>query len=131
MNYQSITIVGKVGKDSEMRYTPNGQAITSFSVATNRRYNQNGESVNETTWFRVTTWGKLAENCNQYVKKGMDILVEGRLTPDKETGGPRIWDSNGTPKASFEVSAQTVQFGAHATRENETSDPDTNDGSIF
>ena len=110
--YQSLTIVGNVGKDPEMRYTPSGQPVTSFSVATNRQYTANsGEKVKETTWFRVTTWGKQAEICNQYVKKGSKVLVEGRLTTDTATGGPRIWKAqDGTPKASFEVTANTVQF---------------------
>jgi single-strand DNA-binding protein len=107
--YHTLIFVGNVGKDPEMRYTPSGQAVTSFSVATNRQYTTgNGVQVKETIWFRVTTWGKQAEVCNQYVKKGMKVLVEGRLTPDKETGGPRIWGD--PPKASFEMSANTVRF---------------------
>jgi len=110
--YHTLIIVGNVGKDPEMRYTPSGQAVTSFSVATNRQYTTgNGEQVKETVWFRVTTWGKQAEVCNQYVKKGMKVLVEGRLTPDKETGGPRVWNrQDGTSAASFEVTAGTVRF---------------------
>jgi len=110
--YHTLIIVGNVGKDPEMRYTPSGQAVTSFSVATNRQYTTgNGEQVKETIWFRVTTWGKQAEVCNQYVKKGMKVLVEGRLTPDKATGGPRIWQkSDGSSGSSFEVTAGTVRF---------------------
>ena len=110
--YHTLIIVGNVGKDPEMRYTPSGQAVTSFSVATNRQYTTgNGEQVKETIWFRVTTWGKQAEVCNQYVKKGMKVLVEGRLTPDKATGGPRVWTKNdGSAGASFEVTAGTVRF---------------------
>lgn len=110
--YHTMIIVGNVGKDPEMRYTPSGQAVCSFSVATNRQYTAgNGEQVKETIWFRVSTWGKAAEACNQYVKKGSKVLVEGRLTPDKNTGGPRIWNIEaGDPKASFEVTASTVRF---------------------
>jgi single-strand DNA-binding protein len=110
--YHTIIIVGNVGKDPEMRYTPSGQAVTSFSVATNRQYTSgNGEQVKETIWFRVSTWGKQAEVCNQYVKRGMKVLVEGRLTPDKATGGPRIWTKqDGSAGASFEVTASTVRF---------------------
>lgn len=110
--YHTIIIAGNVGKDPEMRYTPSGQAVTSFSVATNRQYTAgNGEQVKETIWFRVSTWGKTAEVCNQYVKKGSKVLVEGRLTPDKNTGGPRIWTKqDGTAGASFEVTASTVRF---------------------
>lgn len=110
--YHTLIIVGNVGKDPEMRYTPTGQAVTSFSVATNRQYTSgNGEQVKETIWFRVSTWGKTAEVCNQYVKKGSKVLIEGRLTPDKATGGPRIWTKqDGTAGSSFEVTAQTVRF---------------------
>ncbi|MBI5353443.1 MAG: single-stranded DNA-binding protein [Chloroflexi bacterium] len=110
--YHTIIVVGNVGKDPEMRYTPSGQAVTSFSVATNRKYTgANGEKVEETIWFRISTWGKTAENCNQYVKKGSKVLVEGRLTPDKATGGPRVWTrQDGTTSASYEITASTVQF---------------------
>jgi single-strand DNA-binding protein len=110
--YHTLILVGNVGRDPEMRYTPSGQPVTSFSVATNRQYtSNNGEQVKETIWFRVTTWGKQAETCNQYVKKGMKVLVEGRLTPDTSTGGPRVWtDQSGNPRASFEVTANTVRF---------------------
>jgi single-strand DNA-binding protein len=110
--YQTIIIVGNVGRDPEMRYTPSGQAVTSFSVATNRQYtNNNAETVKETIWFRVSAWGKTGETCNQYLKKGSKVLVEGRLTADPATGGPRIWQAqDGTSRASFEVSAQTVRF---------------------
>ena len=110
--FHQIIIVGNVGKDAEMRYTPSGQAVTSFSVATSRKYTgTNGEQAEETIWFRVSTWGKTAEICNQYVKKGSKVLVEGRLTPDKSTGGPRVWTKqDGTAQASFEVTANTVRF---------------------
>jgi len=110
--YHTLVLVGNVGRDPEMRFTPSGQAVTSFSVATNRQYtSNNGATVKETIWFRVTTWGKQAEICNQYVKKGSKVLVEGRLTPDGETGGPRVWKAqDGTPRASFEVTANTVRF---------------------
>src|SRR5215212_8218048 len=110
--FHTIIIVGNVGKDPEMRYTPSGQAVTSFSVATNRQYTTGGgEQVKETMWFRVTTWGKQAEICNQYLKKGSKVLIEGRLTPDKATGGPKIWSKqDGSSGASFEVTAGTVRF---------------------
>ena len=110
--FHTIIIVGNLGKDPEMRYTPSGQAVTSFSVASNRKYtSSNGEQVNETIWFRISAWGKQAEICNQYLKKGSKVLVEGRLTPDKNTGGPRIWQKqDGSSGASFEVTAGTVRF---------------------
>jgi single-strand DNA-binding protein len=110
--YHTLIIVGNVGRDPEMRYTPSGQPVTSFSVATNRQYTANsGEQVKETVWFRVTTWGKQAEICNQYLKKGSKVLVEGRLTPDTSTGGPRVYQrQDGSHGANFEVTANTVRF---------------------
>ncbi len=69
--YHTLIIVGNVGRDPEMRYTPSGQPVTSFSVATSRQYTgSNGQPVKETIWFKITTWGKQAEVCNQYLKKG-------------------------------------------------------------
>ena len=110
--HHKISIVGNVGRDPEMRFTPSGQAICNFSIAANRSYKSaSGENVKETVWFRVSVWGKLAEVCNQYVKKGSLILVEGRLTPDKATGNPRIWTTTaGDPASSYEVNAETVRF---------------------
>ena len=110
--YHTIIIVGNVGRDAEMRYTPSGAAVASFSVATNRQYTaSSGEKVKETVWFRVSAWGKQAEICNQYVKKGMKVLVEGRLTADPATGGPRVWTGqDGSQRASFEVTSQTGRF---------------------
>ena len=110
--YHVIIVVGNVGKDPSMRYTPSGQAVTSFSVATERKYTgQSGEQMKETVWFRVSTWGKTAEACNNYLKKGSKVLVEGRLTPDKATGSPRIWTkADGSSGASFEITAQNVRF---------------------
>lgn len=112
MSYHVLILVGNVGKDAEMRYTPSGQAVTSFSVATNRQYTSgNGETIKETIWFRATAWGKTAEICNEYVKKGMMVLIEGRLTPDKTTGGPRVWKKdNGDVASSFEVNINTIRF---------------------
>jgi single-strand DNA-binding protein len=110
--YHTIILVGNLGRDPEMRYTPSGQAVTNFSVAVNDSYtSSSGERVERTIWVRVSTWGKQAETCNQYLKKGRKVLVEGRLIPDSSTGGPRIWTrQDGTPAASFEVSATTVRF---------------------
>ena len=104
--YQKLVIVGNLGRDPEMRYTPSGQAVTNFSVATTRVWYDNNSQKQE-----ETTWGKLAETCNQYLSKGRQVLIEGRLTQDKETGGPRIWtDQSGQPRASFEITALEVKF---------------------
>ena len=111
MSFHTIIIVGNLGRDPEMRYLPNGQGVTSFSVASSRQYTNNqGEKVDETIWFRVSVFGKTAETCNQYLKKGSKVLVEGRLNADKN-GSPRIWTrQDGTPGSSFEITAQTVRF---------------------
>src|SRR5512142_152149 len=109
--YQRIVLVGNLGRDPEMRYTPNGTPVTSFSVATNRKYTaSDGQMKDETLWFRISVWGKQAETCNQYLTKGQKVLVEGSLVGD-ENGGPRVWvGQDGKPRASFEVRAQTVRF---------------------
>jgi single-strand DNA-binding protein len=108
-----ITIItGNVGQDPEMRYTPQGQPVTSFSVAVNRKWTDgNGEQRKETKWFRVAAWNHLAEICNQYVKKGSKILVHGRLNCDPKTGGPKLFTrQDGTAGASFELTAVSVEF---------------------
>jgi len=110
--YHTIILVGNLGRDPEMRYTPSGQAVTTLNVASNRKYTtSDGNQVEETIWFRVSTWGKTAENCNQYLKKGSKVLIEGRLNPDPDTGNPKVFTrQDGSPGATFEVTAQTVKF---------------------
>ncbi|NTU74494.1 MAG: single-stranded DNA-binding protein [Anaerolineaceae bacterium] len=110
--FHTVIVVGRLGKDPEMRYTPSGQAVTSFSVATDRQYTgSDGQQVKETVWFRVSVWGKQAESCNNYLQKGKMVLVEGRLTTDGKSGGPRVWKGqDGEPRASFEISATNVRF---------------------
>ena len=84
--YQKIIIMGNLGNDPEMRYTPQGKPVTNFSVATNRKWtNADGTPGEETIWFRVSAWGKLAEVCDEYLSKGRRVLIEGRLRPDPET----------------------------------------------
>mgnify|MGYP001280152462 FL=1 len=100
-----ILVIGNVGSDPEMRYTPNGSAVTSFSVATNRRYTTSaGEQKEETEWFRVSAWNKLAETCNQYVVKGMKVYVEGRVSSSAWT------DQEGQARSSLEINCTEVQF---------------------
>jgi len=111
--YQKLTIVGNLGQDPDMRYMPDGQAVTSLSVASNRRWpdRTTGEMQEEVTWVRVSVWGKQAEAANQYLSKGRKVLVEGRLRPDPVTGGPRLWTrQDGTVGASFEMVAERVLF---------------------
>ena len=93
-----------------MRYSPSGDPVTSFSVATDRTYTKDGAQVKETTWFRVSVWGKMAEACNKYLDKGKMVLVTGRLICG-EGGGPRVYTTQaGKTAASFEINADTVRF---------------------
>lgn len=110
--YQHILIVGNLGRDPEMRYMPDGRPVTNLSIATNRSYTSaSGEQCKETTWWRVSVFGKQAESCNQYLSKGRLVLIEGRMQSDNTTGGPRIWNAqDGSPRASFEIVANTVRF---------------------
>ena len=119
--YHTIIIVGNLGRDPEMRYTPSGQAVTNFNVATNRQYTtSDGNQVKETVWFRISTWGKTAETTNQFLKKGSKVLVEGRLNPDPDTGGPRLWErQDGTSAASYEVTANVVRFLSSRAEDDE------------
>ena len=100
-----IMLIGNVGSDPEMRYTPNGKAVTSFSMATNYRYiGSDGERKEETEWFRVNVWGKQAESCNQFLAKGRRVYVEGRLHSRSWAG------QDGQTRTSLEVSANRVIF---------------------
>lgn len=111
-SYNKTVIIGNAGKDAEMKYTPSGTAVTTFSVAVNEGYtNKEGVKIEKVTWFRVTAWNKLAEVCNQYVTKGKQVLVEG-------TVDTHAWiDANsGEARSSLELRADTVKFlGSKAT----------------
>ncbi len=104
-NLNKIILIGNVGADPEMRYTPNGNPVTSFRMATNYRYTTSGgERREETDWFRVTVWGKQAESCNQYLSKGKQVYVEGRVHA-------RNWEGqDGQMRTSLEVTANRVLF---------------------
>jgi single-strand DNA-binding protein len=110
--YHKVTIIGNLGKDPEMRYTPSGQQVTSFNVATSEKWTgQDGNAQERTIWWRVSAWGKLAEVCNEYLKKGRQVFVEGSMVVDQKTGQPRIWTGqDGVAHASLEVRALTVKF---------------------
>ena len=104
--YQRIIIIGRLGRDPEMRYTASGVPVTSFSVATDRRWtDQSGQAQSKTVWFRVSAWRRLAETCNQYLSKGRLVMVEGELSE------PTPYQSrDGEWRASLEVTARNVQF---------------------
>jgi single-strand DNA-binding protein len=100
-----VTIIGNVGKEPEMRYTSNGKPVTSFSVATNWLYTSpEGERKQETEWFSVVAWDRLAEQCNQFLAKGKLVYAEGRLRT-------RTWDGqDGQHHTTVEVIANRVIF---------------------
>jgi len=110
--FQKFIIVGNLGRDPEMRYMPDGTAVTNFSVATTRKWTgADGQPKEETTWVRVEVWRKQAESANQYLSKGSKVLVEGRIKPDPNTGGPRLYTrQDGTAGANFEMVADSVRF---------------------
>ena len=111
--YQKLIITGNLGSDPEMRYMPDGRAVSNFSVACNRRWTDRatGQPQEEVTWFRVSVWGRQAEAAHEYLSKGRQVLIEGRLRPDPATGGPRLWTRNdGSVGASYELVADRVQF---------------------
>jgi single-strand DNA-binding protein len=100
-----VMIIGNVGNDPEMRFTPNGNPVTSFRVATNRIYTTpEGERKQETDWFTVVAWNKLAEQCNQFLNKGRLVYVEGRMHN-------RSWEGqDGQKRFRTEVVANRVTF---------------------
>ncbi|MGH2524788.1 MAG: single-stranded DNA-binding protein [Anaerolineales bacterium] len=110
--YHKIILVGNLGRDPEMRYTPSGQSVTHFSMATSERWTgQDGQPQERTIWWRVSVFGKMGEACNEYLRKGSKVLVEGRMNADPKTGNPRIFTrQDGTAGTSFEVNASAVKF---------------------
>ena len=106
--FHEVTLLGTIGREPELRYTADGRACCSFSVASNRAI---GNGQKETTWFKVTCWEKTAENAANMAHKGMKVLVIGRLIADKETGSPRLFQKqDGTYAASFELSAREFRI---------------------
>lgn len=110
--YQKVILVGNLGRDPELKYSPDGTPVASFSMATSEKWTgQDGEQRERTCWWRISAWKRMAETCNQYLSKGSRVLVEGRMNPDPETGGPRVYTKNdGSSGSSFEVTALTVKF---------------------
>lgn len=104
--YQSITLIGNLGNDPELRFTPSGVAVASFNLAVSRQWNDaNGERKDKTIWFRISVWNKQAEIVTQYLTKGKQVMVVG------EVEEARVYtDKQGNARASLEVKAQTVRF---------------------
>ena len=105
MSFNKIIVVGNLGRDPEMRFTPQGTPVCTFSIASNeRRKTSAGEQQDITTWFRVTVWGKQAESVAKYLSKGRSVYVEGRLHMEEWT------DKEGKPRYTLEVNASDVHF---------------------
>ena len=119
-----IIVIGNLGRDPEMRYTPAGQSVTSFSVASSRRFTtSSGEQREETDWFNVSAWGRLAELCNQYLTKGRQVYVEGRLHLRS------YQDREGQTRFSNDISLTDVQFLGRSTGPGDEAAPyDTEPG---
>lgn len=105
MSFNKIIVVGNLGRDPELRYTPQGNAVCSFSIATNeKRRDKSGELQPVTTWFRVTLWGNQAENASKYLTKGSSVYIEGRLRTEEWT------DRDGKLRTSLEINGTEMQF---------------------
>ena len=105
MSFNKIILVGNLGKDPELRYTPQGKAVCSFSMATNeKRRDKAGELQDVTTWFKVTLWGNQAENASKYLSKGRPVYIEGRLRIEEWT------DRDNNNRYTLDVQATDMQF---------------------
>ncbi|MCL2140934.1 MAG: single-stranded DNA-binding protein [Dehalococcoidia bacterium] len=125
VSLNKVMLIGNVGSDPEMRFTPSGSPVTSFRIATNRVFNTlDGEKKQETDWFTVITWNKLAEQCNQFLNKGKLVYVEGRLHT-------RSWDGpDGQKHFRTEVIAIRVTFLDRSSAPGSSEDrPDEIEGS--
>lgn len=109
-SFNKVFLMGNLTRDPELRYIPSGQPVTGFTIAVNRVYlSQSGEKKEEVSFLKVVVWGKRAEVCNEYLKKGSPVFVEGRLQT-------RSWDApDGTKRSAVEVVAQSVQFLSRGT----------------
>ena len=121
-----VMIIGRLGRDPEMRYTPSGRPVTTFSVATSRSWNtSDGERRSETEWFNIVAWGSLAEICNQYLVKGQQVYIEGRLQT-------RNWeDSDGNKHSSVEVVANEMIMLGDRRSDNQNDDQKENEEDEF
>lgn len=135
MSFNKIILVGNLGRDPELRYTPQGTPVCSFTVATNeKRKDRAGESQDFTTWFKVTLWGRQAETASQYLTKGRPVYIEGRLRLEEYT------DRDGNKRQSLEVNATDIHFigsrgdepreGARTTTSQQSHEPDISDDDI-
>ena len=101
--FNRVILAGNLVRDPETRFLPSGDAVTSFSIAVNRRYKSNNEVKEEVSFFDISVFGKTGENCAEYLSKGRPVLVEGRLRQ-------RSWETDGVKRSKIEVVANNVQF---------------------
>lgn len=117
-----VMIIGRLGRDPEMRYTPSHRAVTNFNVAVGRSWKSaDGERHSETEWFNVVAWGGLAEICHQYLSKGQQVYIEGRLQTRK-------WeDDEGQPRSTVEIVAkEMIMLGKNKKNDGSADDTDGN-----
>ena len=133
MSFNKIIIVGNLGRDPELRYTPQGNAVCNISVATSeKRKDKAGELQDITTWFRVTLWERQAENASKYLTKGSPVYIEGRLRVEEWT------DREGSPRQSLEVHAtdmhfiggRTDEYSSESSLQNKFSDDSNDSGNL-
>jgi len=104
MSLNKVMLIGRLGQDPEMKHTPNGNSVCSFSIATSEKYkDKQGQQQEKTEWHRVEAWGKLAELCNQYLSKGRQVYIEGKIKTDTV-------EKDGDKKYFTKISALSVQF---------------------
>lgn len=122
MSVNKVILLGRLGQDPELKYTPSGMAVCNFSLATSESWNdKSGQKQERTEWHRIVVWGKIAELCNQYLKKGSQAYLEGSLQT-------RSWDDkSGNKRYTTEVTARTVQFiGARPGASEQSYAPNNN-----
>jgi single-strand DNA-binding protein len=115
-----VILVGNLGTDPELRYTPSGKAVANFSLATNEQWtNKDGEKEERTEWHRIVAWGRLGEICGEYLSKGSQIYIEGKIQT-------RAWeDRDGNKRYTTEIIAQAMQMlGGISRKEGEASSPE-------
>lgn len=106
MNFNQVTLVGRVGKDPEVKFLPTGTAVCNFSIAVSESWTKDGKKQERTDWIDVAAFGKTAELVGQYIKKGSELLVTGKLRQDKWT------DKDGKNRSSIKVNADHIAFGS-------------------
>lgn len=124
--FDKTQVLGTAGRNAEMRFMPNGDPVTKFSVAVDRSYKQkDGDAVKRTIWYSVQVFGRFAETCAN-IQKGDKVFCEGELQADWATGAPRIWqDKDGGSKCSFELTATTVRFLSPKRDSNQSAPAET------